>query len=145
MATKWLDDISSIDGVEGVLICSNTGRIIEKISKVLDDEKLESIALHLLRIISANSIKGQTVSDMEIYWEKFHIIVKNSSQFLLVSFCTSEGAQSLLRITQNVVLAHLLEDKKFMKIVKKHTSEKSVVLRKDKLDESEIKLISKLQ
>ena len=73
MATKWLDDISSIDGVEGVLICSNTGRIIEKISKVLDDEKLESIALHLLRIISANSIKGQTVSDMEIYWEKFHI------------------------------------------------------------------------
>ena len=145
MATKWLDDISNIDGVEGVLICSNTGRIIEKISKVLDDEKLESIALNLLKVISANSLKGQIVSDMEIYWEKFHIIVKSSSQFLLVSFCTSEGAQSLLRITQNVVLAHLLEDKKFMKIVKKHTSEKSVVLRKNKLDESEINLISKLQ
>jgi len=145
MATKWLDDISSIEGVEGVLICSNTGKIIEKISKVLDDEKLESIALHLLRIISANSLKGEIVNDMEIYWEKFHVIVKNSSQFLLVSFCTSAGAQSLLRITQNVVLAHLLEDKKFMKIIKKHTSEKSVVLRKDKLDESEINLISKLQ
>jgi len=145
MATKWLDDISNIDGVEGVLICSNTGIIIEKISKVLDDEKLESIALNLLKVISANSLKGQIVSDMEIYWEKFHIIVKSSSQFLLVSFCTSEGAQSLLRITQNVVLAHLLEDKKFMKIVKKHTSEKSVVLRKNKLDESEINLISKLQ
>jgi len=145
MATKWLNDISIIEGVEGVLICSNTGRIIEKISKVLDDEKLENIALNLLKIISANSLKGQNVSDMEIYWEKFHIIVKISSQFLLVSFCTSEGAQSLLRITQNVVLAHLLEDKKFMKIVKKHTSEKSVVLRKDKLDESEINLISKLQ
>ena len=82
---------------------------------------------------------------MEIYWENFHIIVKNSSQFILVSFCTSAGAQSLLRITQNVVLAHLLEDKKFMKLVKKHTSEKSVVLRKDKLDELELKLISELQ
>ena len=145
MATEWLNDISSIDGVEGVLVCSNTGKIIDKISKVLDDEKLESIALYLLRIISANNLKSQSVSDMEIYWEKFHIIVKNSSQFLLVSFCTSSGAQSLLRITQNVVLAHLLEDKKFMKLVKKHTSEKSVVLRKEKLDESEIKLISKLQ
>ena len=145
MATEWLNDISNIDGVEGVLVCSNTGKIIDKISKVLDDEKLESIALHLLRIISANSLKRQLVSDMEIYWENFHIIVKNSSQFLLVSFCTSSGAQSLLRITQNVVLAHLLEDKKFMKTVKKHTSEKSVVLRKDKLDESEINLLSKLQ
>ena len=145
MASEWLREISEIDGVEGVLVCSNTGKIIEKISKVLDDEKLENIAFHLLRIISANSIKNQVVSDMEIYWEKFHIIVKNSSQFLLVSFCTSSGAQSLLRITQNVVLAHLLEDKKFMKTVKKHASEKSVVLRKDKLDEVEINLLSKLQ
>ena len=145
MAIEGLNDISNIDGVEGVLVCSNTGKIIDKISKVLDDEKLENIALHLLKIISANSVKNQLVSDMEIYWENFHILVKNSSQFLLVSFCTSSGAQSLLRITQNVVLAHLLEDKKFMKLVKKHTSEKSVVLRKDKLDESEINLISKLQ
>ena len=145
MASEWLREISEIDGVEGVLVCSNTGKIIEKISKVLDDEKLEHIAFHLLRIISANSIKNQVVSDIEIYWEKFHIIVKNSSQFLLVSFCTSSGAQSLLRITQNVVLAHLLEDKKFMKTVKKHASEKSVVLRKDKLDEAEINLLSKLQ
>jgi hypothetical protein len=145
MATEWLHDISNIEGVEGVLVCSNTGKIIDKISKVLDDEKLESIALYLIRIISANSIKSQLVSEMEIYWENFHIIVKNSSQFLLVSFCTSSGAQSLLRITQNVVLAHLLEDKKFMKLVKKHTSEKTVVLRKEKLDETERKLISKLQ
>ena len=145
MATEWLKDISDIDGVEGVLVCSNTGKIIEKISKVLDDEKLENIALHLLRIISANGLKNQIVSDMEIYWENFHIIVKNSSHFLLVSFCTSSGAQSLLRITQNVVLAHLLEDKKFMKTVKKYASEKTVVLRKDKLDEAEINLVSKLQ
>jgi hypothetical protein len=145
METQWLSDIYNLDGVEGVLVCSNTGKIIDKISKVLDDDKLESIALHLLRIISANNLKNQNISDMEIYWENFHILVKNSSQFLLVSFCTSSGAQSLLRITQNVVLAKLLEDKKFMKIVKKHTSEKSVVLRKDKLDESEINLISKLQ
>ena len=145
METQWLSEIYNIDGVEGVLVCSNTGKIIDKMSKILDDDKLENIALHLLRIISANNLKNQNISDMEIYWEKFHILVKNSSQFLLVSFCTSSGAQSLLRITQNVVLSHLLEDKKFMKMVKKHTSEKSVVLRKDKLDESEIKLISKLQ
>ena len=119
MAIEWLKEISDINGVEGVLICSNTGKIIEKISKVLDDEKLENIAFHLLRIISANSLKNQVVSDIEIYWENFHIIVKNTSQFLLVSFCTSSGAQSLLRITQNVVLAHLLDDKKFLKTVKK--------------------------
>ena len=145
METHWLSEIYNIDGVEGVLVCSNTAKIIDKMSKVLDDDKLENIALHLLRIISVYNLKDQKIRDMEIYWEKFHIIVKNSSQFLLVSFCTSSGAQSLLRITQNVVLAHLLEDKKFMKMVKKHTSEKSVVLRKDKLDETETKLISKLQ
>ena len=61
MQTQWLSDINNIDGVEGVLVCSNTGKIIDKMSKVLDDDKLESIALHLLRIISANNLKNQNI------------------------------------------------------------------------------------
>ena len=90
-------------------------------------------------------LKKHLIKDIEIYWENYHIIAKNSAQFILISFCTSNRVLSLLRITQNVVLSHLLEDKKFMKLVKKHAAEKSVVLRKGKLDESEINLISKLQ
>jgi len=145
MNNRWLQEIINIDSVEAVAVSSNIGKIIDKISKKISDDKLESVAIHLLRIISANHLKMHKIKDIEIYWENYHIIAKNSDQFVLISFCQSHRVLSLLRLTQNVVLAHLLEDKKFMKLVKKHASEKSVVLRKGKLDESEIKLISKLQ
>jgi hypothetical protein len=51
----------------------------------------------------------------------------------------------LLRITLNVVLAHLLDDKKIIKQIKKYLEEKSPPLNTTQLDSREIKLISKLQ
>ena len=145
MANRWLNEIYEIEGVDAVIVSSNIGKIIDKICKKLTNDKLEGIALYLLRIVSANYLKGNVVKDIEIFWENYHVIAKISSKFILISICTSPRILSLLRITQNVVLSHLLEDKKFMKLVKKHASEKSVVLRKGKLDASEINLISKLQ
>jgi len=145
MANRWLKEIVNIESVEAVVVSSNIGKIIDKISRNLNNDKLEWVAVHLLRIISANHLNNHRIKDIEIYWENYHIIAKNSAQFVLISFCTSHRVLSLLRITQNVVLSHLLEDKKFVRLVKKHASEKSVVLRKGKLDQSEIKLISKLQ
>lgn len=145
MANRWLNEIFDIEGVDAVFVSSNIGKIIDKNCKKLSNDKLEGIAVHLLRIVSANHMKGSIIKDIEIFWENYHIIAKISPQFILVSICSSPRILSLLRITQNVVLSHLLEEKKFMKQVKKHASEKSVVLRRGKLDPTEINLISKLQ
>ena len=69
----------------------------------------------------------------------------SAGTIVLIIFCGSIKALSLLRITINVVVAHLLEDKKSLKQIKKFSSEKGSVFKKEDLDQIEINLISKLQ
>lgn len=142
---RWLNEIVEIEGVEGVIITNNNGRIIEKLGANIDPGKLERIALPILRIFSAYYLKKRNVRELELIWNDYRIINLNTNDFIIITFCASLKALSLIRITLNVVLAHLLEDKKFMKKIKKHASEKTAVLSKGNLDQSEINLISKLQ
>ncbi len=145
MTAELLKDIVDIPGVTGVLVASNHGKVIEKIGLDIKEIILETIAIHILRIISAYHIKKRIVQEIELIWDDYHVIVKNSTQFVVITFCNSKKALSLLRMTINVVMAHLLEDKKFMKQIKKHASEKTLVLRRGNLEPEEINLISKLQ
>ena len=145
MTENKLKDIMDINGVDGVFIASNRGQVIERIGVKLDNSVLEEVAILVLRIISAYHVKKRIIKEVEIIWNNYRIIARNSNEFVIISFCNSEKALSLLRITLNVVLTHLLEDKKFKKQIEKHASQKTVVLRKGNLDPEEIKLISKLQ
>ena len=145
MTENKLKDIIDINGVDGVFIASNRGQVIERIGIKLDNTALEEVAILVLRIISAYHVKKRIIKEVEIIWNNYRIIARNSNEFVIISFCNSEKALSLLRITLNVVLTHLLEDKKFRKQIEKHASQKTVVLRKGNLDPEEIKLISKLQ
>jgi hypothetical protein len=145
MTENWLKDIIDINGVDGVFIASNRGQVIEKVGIKLDDSVLEGVAIHVLRIISAYHVKKRIIKEVEIIWNNYRIIARNSNEFVIISFCNSEKELSLLRITLNVVLTHLLEDKKFKKQIEQHATQKTVVLRKGNLDPMEINLISKLQ
>lgn len=145
MINRLLNELYDIDGVEAVVVCSNLGTVIEKLSRKFTDDDLEWIAIYLLKIISAHHLKNQTIKDIEIFWENFHIITKVSPKFILISICISPRVLSLLRITQNVVLSHLLDDKKFMKMINKNSSDRTTILKSEKLNQLENNLISKLQ
>ena len=64
---------------------------------------------------------------------------------ILITYCSQGKNLPLLRITLQVMMAHLLEDKKFIKQIKKHLNEKPAQIVPEQLDAKEIKLISKLQ
>ena len=145
MTENHLKDIIDINGVDGVFIASNRGQVIERVGIKLDNTVLEEVAILILRIISAYHVKKRIIKEVEIIWNNYRIIARNSNEFVIISFCNSEKALSLLRITLNVVLTHLIEDKKFKKQIEKHATQKTVVLRKGNLDPEEINLISKLQ
>ena len=145
MDTRWLNEIIEIEGVEGVFIASNRGQILMRDGVQFDLRTMEGIAVHVLRIISSYYLAGRNLKEIEIIWNKHRIVARNTNEFVIITFCSSVKALSLLRITLNVVISHLMEDKKFMKQIKKHASEKTVLLRKGNLDRLEIELISKLQ
>jgi hypothetical protein len=145
MLNRWLKEITDISGVEGALLISDNGHIIEKIGSTQEQALLEQISKLLLRMIKVHSMDEKSVKEIELIWYNYRILAMSAQTFTIIIFCGSTKALSLLRITVNVVIGHLLEDKKSMKQIKKFTGQSEIVLEKEYLDESEIKLISKLQ
>jgi hypothetical protein len=62
---------------------------------------------------------------------------------LLATVCESPKILSLLRISVNVGLAQLLQDKKIMKEIKNHATDKNMVLRKGNFEDDERALLEK--
>ena len=145
MVNRWLKEISDVTGVEGVLLVSDNGHIIEKIGTQLEQGTLEQMAKRIMRIIAAHNIDEKSIKEIELIWNNYRILVMSAQTFTFIIFCGSIKALSLLRITVNVVVGHLLEDKKSMKQINKFTGQPEIVLEKEYLDQLEIKLISKLQ
>jgi len=145
MVNRWLKEITDISGVEGLLLVSDNGHIIEKIGIELEQGVLEQMAKRIIRIIAANNLDEKFVKEIELIWHNYRVLAMSAKTFTLIIFCGSTKVLSLLRITVNVVVGHLLEDKKSMKQINKYTGQPEIVLEKEYLNELEIKLISKLQ
>jgi hypothetical protein len=145
MVNRWLKEISDVAGVEGLLLVSDNGHVVEKIGIDLDQGILEQLSKRIIRIIMAHNLDEKFVKEIEIIWNNYRILAMSVKTFTIIIFCNSPKALSLLRITVNVVIGHLLEDKKSMKQIKKFTGQSGIVLEKEYLDQLEIKLISKLQ
>jgi hypothetical protein len=145
MSERWLREITDINGVEGVLLVSLQGHFIEKMGTQFDRVVLEGISRNILRITESHELVEMQIKEVELAWYDYRILAMKTNNFALIIFCSSTKVISLLRITMNVVAAHLMEDKKIIKKIKKLSKDSSSVIDKNELDESEIKLISKLQ
>jgi len=142
---KWFQEILSITGVEGVLLTSQAGNVIGKIGLNFDQATSEKIAEKIIRILLIHQKINRTVKEVEIKWADYNLIIMVKNSLILITYCSGDRIMPLLRITLNVVMAHLLEDKKFIKQIKKFLEEKPPKLIPEQLETKEINLISKLQ
>jgi hypothetical protein len=142
---KWFQEILSISGVEGVLLTSQAGNVIGKIGLNFDQTTSEKIAEKIIRILLIHQKINRTVKEVEIKWANYNLVIMIKNGLILITYCSQDRIMPLLRITLNVVLAHLLEDKKFIKQIKKYLEEKPPKLIPEQLETREINLISKLQ
>lgn len=145
MNNRWLEEISNLEGVSGVFIASGRGMILHKMGGTYNDSQMELLVLRVLRILGAFYTRGQNVSEMEFYWQDHYVNCRQSNNLLLVTLCRAPKVISLLRITLNVAMANILEDKKIMKQIKNHATDKTLVLTRGTQDESETRLIQKVR
>jgi hypothetical protein len=145
MLSKWLKEITNISGVEGVLLVSNSGEIIDKIGTQFERKKQEQIALHILRMNAFHARAQKQVNEIEIIWDDQRIYAMSTPLFVLIVFCGTMRNLSLLRITLSVAVAYIMEDKKSVKKLRKYSSESKPILHGGDLDQIEINFISKLQ
>ncbi len=144
MVDGWLREIVNIPGVLGVFIASGRGSILYNEGLKIKKSDLENIALRALRISALFSEKDENVSEIELFWKNMFIICRLSNNILLVTVCQNPKILPLLRITLNVSLSHLLQEKKIMKMARNHATDKTLVLRKGKFEEDELDLLSNL-
>jgi hypothetical protein len=142
---EWLREIAEIQGVEGVLVCSNSGKILDKIGFNQSTEDLQKIARYTWRLATSYLIRNKSVKEIEFIYQDYRVIAMPKREFLVLTICKSSKGVSLVRMTVNVVVTHLLEDKKFIKAMEKEAVYKTAVLKGKDLDPREINLISKLQ
>ena len=142
---KWLKEVADIEGVDGVFIVSNRGQMIAHTGLKIESNKIESIANRVLRIEGAFDKQEMVLKEIELVGKDYRIIGMMKENFTILTYCRSDKVLPLIRMTLHVVLAHLLEDKKFMKFISKHPIKKTLLLEKSSLDDAETKLISKLQ
>ncbi len=145
MANKWLDEIINIEGVEGAFILSNRGNLIDKTALPFNDQQIFNLGTRILRMVGSFHLNEKKVTELELYWDNYYIICKNSSDFILITLCKSSKVLSLLRITLNITIANLLEDKKFNKLLNAEVADKAFTLKKGEFEEIEKKMISKLK
>lgn len=145
MITGLLDELNNIEGVDGAFIASNRAEIINKVGLTLSDNQLSELSLQALRIVAAFHLTGKKTVELEFYWQNLYIICKNSDNFMLITFSRASSMLALLRITINVTMAKLSEDKKFSKWLKSHKADHDFLIRKGSLAENEEKLIAALK
>lgn len=144
MIIGLLDELNKIEGVDGAFITSNRAEIINKVGLSFTDDQLKNLSLNILRTVAAFHLTGKKTVELEFYWQNLYIICKNTDNFMLITFCRTTSVLALLRITINVTMAKLSEDKKFSKWLKSHKADQNFLLRKGSLEELEEKLIQPL-
>jgi len=143
--SKWLQDIVDIKGVTGVFVVSNRGQIVAHAGVKIETGKIGRIADRILRIEGAFRRKGQSLKEIDIIASNYRIIGMMREYFTIFTLCNSTDALPLIRITLNVTIAHLLEDKKFNKFITKSGTSKTQIINRAVFNKDETKLISKLQ
>ncbi len=144
MVKQLLSEINSMDGVDGVFIATNRSEITNKIGTAYKDAQLKQLATHILRIKAGFHHMDKKVTELEFYWQNKYILCKNSDYFTLITFCSIARMLPLLRITLNVTMAKLADDKKFNKWLKSHIADTEFILRKGAIDAEEEKLFSRI-
>ena len=87
MIDHWLNEITSIPGVQQVCIATGRGTILNQKGKEIKKESLEEIILRLLRIIAIFTESNQNVNEIEIFWEKYLVECSTRNNVLVIVFC----------------------------------------------------------
>jgi hypothetical protein len=145
MTERWLNEIANADGVNGVFIATGRGKVLQKVGFKEEDSELELLVVRILRILGAFYARGQNVTEIELYWQDHYANCRHSNNLLLITLCRTPKVISYLRITLNVALANILEDKKIMKQVKNHATDRTLILSKNLKDATETQLIAKVR
>lgn len=139
-------ELFRINGVKSVYAVNNRAEMIAGKLDAIDKKAAESLASHIVKIfaIGMYSQTKKKSSEIELLYDKGRVFAIDCNRYVLIIVCTEDVAISMVRLTSNVIIKTISEDKKLYKEFTKDIIDKKVMLRRDQLNNDEIELLDRL-
>lgn len=112
---KHLSEIAKLKGVDVVLVGEPSGRILARIAASnLDYAPSARVTSQTALLLASLYAVGRGVEEMDIGYSDVRLVARGLHGTALVVFCKPDVDVAMLRLTLNVVLARIKEDKSIM-------------------------------
>jgi hypothetical protein len=142
-----LRELLSIPGVISVLAVNNRAEIIASVNNGKYDVNVSTrMAARVVKIF-AIGIYGKIkrpAKEMELLFDSLRVLAIDGGMYNMIIFSSIDAQMSLLRMSVNVLMNIMNNDKRVQTFLEKHRIDKKILLRKDKLSEDEIKLLERI-
>lgn len=109
---KSLAEINGVTGVRGSFICDNRGAVIAGDAPPgLDAETLGAIGREVVQMMVGLQSAGEPTGELDLQYERGGLVVRDLDTAILIVLCQMQTDLALLRLTINVAVARLKQDK----------------------------------
>lgn len=140
-------ELFRINGVNSVYAVNNKAEMIAgKLAGTIDKEVAELLASNIVKIFAIGLYSNNTKksSEIELLYDNGRVFAIDCNRYVLIIICSADVSISMVRLTSNVVIKTITQDKKLFKEFTKEVIDKKVMLRRDQLNEEEIALLDRL-
>jgi predicted regulator of Ras-like GTPase activity (Roadblock/LC7/MglB family) len=118
---QGLQEINSVQGVQGSLVCDNQGAVFASgPPEGVEEQHLEEICRHCLDALTAVEIVQGPCEELDLKFPEYRVLVRDYQTHLLLILCSPRVNPSLVRLSVNVVTAQWKEDQAVQRRIGKH-------------------------
>lgn len=141
---KKLEEINSIKGVWGYVLCDNTGKVLEKEMPIVFMKHLAMMGKEVTQVVGLLETLSKSSENLDLLFEDGRVMIRSLKNFTLAVFCDPNVDIPMLRLKTNVVVSEITGDPKMQELLKKGDWRRRRLLQKEHLSEEYREILSQL-
>lgn len=139
-----LEEINSIKGVWGYVLCDNTGKILEKEMPIVFMKHLAMMGKEVTQVVGLLETLSKGSENLDLLFEDGRVMIRSLKNFTLVVFCDPNVDIPMLRLKTNVVVSEITGNPKMQELLQKGEWRRRRLLQKEHLSEEYREILSQL-
>ena len=139
-----LEEINSIKGVWGYVLCDNTGKILEKEMPIVFMKHLAMMGKEVTQVVGLLETMSKNSENLDLLFEDGRVMIRSLKNFTLAVFCDPNVDIPMLRLKTNVVVSEITGDPKMQELLQKGEWRRRRLLQKEYLGKEYREILSQL-
>lgn len=141
---KKLEEINSIKGVWGYVLCDNTGKILEKEMPIVFMKHLAMMGKEVSQVVGLLETMSKSSENLDLLFEDGRVMIRSLKNFTLAVFCDPNVDIPMLRLKTNVVVSEITGDPQIQELLQKGEWRRRRLLQKEYLGKEYREILSQL-